>query len=103
MDEKMKQYKWDNKEPIMAHEILFTYTSSMDYDMDRLIMLERNNRIIILEGSHCSCYDFDDCTWEATEFDYYDNENIEKFLAQDDDYYGIRVKALEFFKEYKGR
>lgn len=70
--------------------------------MNRLVMLERNNKIIILEGSHCSCYDFDECNWEATEFDYYDNENIEKFLTQYD-CYGIRTKALEFFKEYKGR
>ncbi len=101
MEEKeiMKQYKWDNKEPIMAHEILFTYTSSLDYDMDRLIMLKRDGKLIFLEGSHCSCFDFDECTWEATEFDYYDNENIKKFLMQYD-YYHLREKALEFFKDY---
>ena len=36
----MKQYRWKNKESIMAHNILYACTSEEDFRMGRLIILE---------------------------------------------------------------
>jgi len=101
-EEKMKQYRWDNKKEILAHDILYTCTTTCDYSMDRIIVLEKDNKLIFLEGGHCSCYDFDETKWEATEFDRYDSESIIKFLQVDDDFDSgyLRKRTLEFLKYY---
>lgn len=96
----MKQYRWKNKESIMAHNILYACTSEKDYDMRRLIILENVSQYghyTILEGGHCSCYDFDETEWEATEFD--SKKELLKFLSLED-YLGLRKKALNFMKSY---
>ena len=55
------------------HEILITVTSEPDYQMERKILLEEGvgdgvqwGEYLLLEGSHCSCYDFDETYWEGT-------------------------------------
>jgi hypothetical protein len=54
---------------IPIHKIIFTLTSEEDYSMQRLIVAEDFPKLgdfIILYGSHCSCYDFDETEWDAT-------------------------------------
>ena len=63
-----------NKLNINPHNILFSYTSKEDYEMDRIIILEGEIRgidhegYIVLEGGHCSCYDFDETDWNGTSY-----------------------------------
>ena len=60
---------------IQLHNILVTVTSYPDYEMDRKILLDyqwysnspdKEVDYVVIEGSHCSCYDFDETQWEAT-------------------------------------
>lgn len=97
----MKQYRWKNKESIMAHNILYACTSEEDFRMGRLIILEDTPQYgyyTVLEGEHCSCYDFDETEWEATEFD--SKEELLKFLSLEDYYHGLRETALKFMESY---
>ena len=92
----MKEYSWENKKPIMASNIIYAVTSELDYEMNRLIILEENYKYIILEGSHCSCYDFDEVIWNATEFK--DLKEMKKYLNAEN--WGLRRKAFEFMNYY---
>lgn len=92
----MKEYVWENKKPILAHNIIYAVTSEQDYEMSRLIILEENYKYIVLEGSHCSCYDFDETTWDATEFE--DLKEMKKYLNAEN--WGLRRKAYEFMNYY---
>lgn len=54
---------------IKPHNIVVAFTSEPDYEMSRHILLEiKYDSYILLEGHHCSCYDFDDTEWEAIEY-----------------------------------
>lgn len=72
----MKNYSEANKfvkEGIKPHQILFAWTSEQDYEMERKILLEYVDNMgcddyLLLEGFHCSCYDFDDTEWEGTTY-----------------------------------
>lgn len=71
----LKKRDWKTLE-IKPHNIIFAYTSEPDYEMERRILLEiKYNEYVILEGGHCSCYDFDDTEWEAIQ---YDSEELAK-------------------------
>lgn len=64
----MKRFDLDNFN-ILPHHILIAKTSQPDYEMSRRILLEISyDRYVVVEGYHCSCYGFDDSTWEATEY-----------------------------------
>jgi len=61
------------KEKIKLHNIIFCYTSEIDYEMSRYLLIEGLDDIgyddyILVEGYHCSCYDFDDTEWEAIKY-----------------------------------
>ncbi|NRD80330.1 hypothetical protein HPT25_23695 [Bacillus sp. BRMEA1] len=59
---------------IKPHHIVVACTSKPDYEMNRQILLENDHgTFVVLEGYHCSCYDFDDTEWEAIE---YTNEEL---------------------------
>lgn len=61
----MEKLYWKNID-IKPHNIMVACTSYPDYDMSRQILLQTEyDTYIVLEGSHCSCYDFDDTEWEA--------------------------------------
>lgn len=54
---------------IDASTIVFAYTTPNDYEMSRFLLLEKDyDTYIIVEGDHCSCYDFEDIEWTAMEY-----------------------------------
>jgi hypothetical protein len=88
----MKKVEWKTLD-IKPHHIVVAWTSEPDYEMSRLILLEKEyNVFIVLEGSHCSCYDFDDTEWEAIE---YTKDELTKLatikIGEDFDYYGDKA------------
>ncbi|EGT5649372.1 hypothetical protein [Clostridium botulinum] len=79
----MKKVDWRNLD-IKPHNIVIAHTTEPDYEMGRQILLEfeddEDDKVVILEGWHCSCYDFDDTEWEAIE---YTREEIIKLANAD--------------------
>lgn len=79
----MKKYNGNIKE-LYPHNVVFAWTSDQDYDMERLILLEDLPGIdhfdgyVVLEGSHCSCFGFDETSWDAVE---YSREELQKLSA----------------------
>lgn len=71
----MKKIDWKELD-IKPHHISVAITSYPGYEMSRRILLETAyGEHIILEGWHCSCYDFDETEWEAIQ---YDSEELKK-------------------------
>ncbi len=65
---------------IPIHKVVFTLTSDIDYSMERLIFVgdyPDDGQYLMVEGSHCSCYGFDDTEWTAT---YLEEEELKKLL-----------------------
>lgn len=66
--------KYDlKKEDIKLHNIIIANTSEPDYEMSRWLLLEglpnlKYNEYVIVEGGHCSCYDFDETIWDAMKY-----------------------------------
>lgn len=61
---------------IRAADILFASTSNLDYEMSRVILVEnKNGGFLVLDGAHCSCYEFEDTEWEAI---HYTEEELKK-------------------------
>lgn len=53
---------------IELHDIVVAVTSEPDYEMSRNILLEYKGEYVIIEGSHCSCYNFDETEWYVTKY-----------------------------------
>jgi hypothetical protein len=56
---------------LQPFNVMVAETSQPDYEMSRNILLERLKGLeygeyVLLEGGHCSCYDFDETQWDAT-------------------------------------
>lgn len=75
----MKEIKGFNIADIKISDIVFVATSDPDYQMSRTMLVEnyswrsnieapQNHDWIIVRGSHCSCYGFDETEWEATAY-----------------------------------
>ena len=96
----MRKYELKGKD-IKLHNILFATTSTEDYEMSRLILLERMpdtdyDEYVLIEGWHCSCYEFDDTEWEAIIFS---REELNK-LTQAEPYSNERKQLNDFWKAY---
>lgn len=84
----MRNYENANrlkKEGIKPHQILVAITSEPDYEMDRKMLLEnieglKQDEYLVLEGFHCSCYDFDDTDWSGA---IYNKEELSKLAKAD--------------------
>jgi hypothetical protein len=62
----IKDFRLEN---VPQHKIAFAATSEPDYSMDRVIVAEDwpdYGDVTIINGSHCSCYGFDETSWDAT-------------------------------------
>ena len=78
---------------IEPSNILFASTSDPDYEMDRIILLDNGcEEYIVVEGGHCSCYDFDETEWYATG---YTKDELKKLADS-------RCKEDMFWKMVKG-
>lgn len=71
------------KEGFKPHQILVTITSEPDYEMNKRMLLTdisglEYGEYLILEGGHCSCYDFDETDWDGTIYE----ENELRKIAQ---------------------
>jgi len=59
------------KKGIKPHQILIVITNESDYETYRRILLTdieglEVGEYLLLEGEHCSCYDFDETDWHGT-------------------------------------
>ena len=75
----MEKIKID-KNDLKIHNFVIVYTSPIDYEMQRYCLLEDikgldYDEYVIVEGGHCSCYDFDETEWEYFK---YDKEELKK-------------------------
>ena len=97
----MDKYKIKGK-IIELHNILFSKTTEIDYEMSRLILLEnmpdtKYGEYVLAEGYHCSCYGFDETDWDCMVVT---DEELKKILKGKQ--YGLRKDLKEFYKEYVG-
>jgi hypothetical protein len=57
---------------IPHHEISVVVSSQIDYEMERYLLADdypHTNEFTIIQGSHCSCYGFDETQWEAITYE----------------------------------
>ena len=98
----MKKYEIKNKTDLKMHNILFCTTSKEDYEMERLMLLEYmpdcEHQYVLVEGYHCSCYDFDECTWYAIELN---QDELIKLLKNVEEYETLRKELKDFLINYK--
>lgn len=93
-----------NNMDIKPHNIVAARTSTIDYEMDRQILLEdvdgldysQGEHFLLLDGSHCSCYDFDETDWNATA---YTIDEIKSLALAD---YNQRDLFWQTVREYLG-
>ena len=67
----MKKIKNFNILSIPIYKIVFITTSNPEYEMNRTMLVENYPEFrdfVLVDGWHCSCYDFDDTTWEAIQY-----------------------------------
>ena len=83
----MKKYQEGrlNKLQLQPYNIVVAETSEPDYEMSRKILLEgldglQYGEYVLLEGGHCSCYDFDETEWDAM---VYEQEELIKLANAD--------------------
>lgn len=66
--------KYDLKKGnVKFHNIVIAVTTKPDYEMNRYLLLEdlkdlEYGEFVIVEGGHCSCYDFDETQWDAIKY-----------------------------------
>lgn len=94
----MDKYNIKNKK-IELHNIVFAITSEPDYNMERLLLLEdmpdvNYDEYVLVEGSHCSCYDFDDCCWDAIKLN---RTELIKLISEND--WGVRKDLQKFIDD----
>ena len=100
----MEMYQIKNKDNIKLHNNLYAVTSERDYEMERLILLVdlediKYGEYVLVEGGHCSCYDFDETQWDALKLT---KEELENLLSNADKYGGLRYKLKRFLTYYGG-
>lgn len=95
------------KDNIKLHNIVIANTSEPDYEMSRWLLLEdleglNYDEYVIVEGSHCSCYGFDDTQWHAMK---YTKEELIKIAIDRtrEHWYKEETKFYELVLEYLGK
>ena len=93
---KKVNYKEVKTEP---RNILFASTSNQDYEMSRIILIEssKNSLYVVLRGSHCSCYGFEDIEWDA--MSYTEEQLIKLPLDCGEEERELKVFLRRFFEE----
>ena len=99
----MKKYNLKNKADIKMHNVLFaTTTSEKDYEMKRLLLLEDMpdtdyNEFVLVEGYHCSCYNFDETDWDCIKLT---KDELNKLLEKIEYWEPLRKELKEFLARY---
>jgi hypothetical protein len=65
---------------IPHHKILIAVTSEPDYEMSRVLIVEDYpewSKTTVVNGGHCSCYGFDETSWDAT---IYENDEMKPLM-----------------------
>lgn len=98
----MEKYNLKNKTDIKMHNVLFATTSERDYEMERLLLLEdmpdtEYNEFVLVEGYHCSCYDFDETNWDCTKLT---KDELNKLLEKTEEGETLRKELKEFLARY---
>lgn len=98
----MREYTIFKHINIKPHNILYAVTTKPDWEMSRLMLLEKMpeteyKEYVFVEGYHCSCYDFNDTNWEAT---VYTKEELKKLLENaDKNIYPLRARLRNFIEQ----
>lgn len=81
------------------HEVLVVSTSQPYYDMSKKILLKKGvgegvgfGEYILLEGSHCSCYDFYETSWDGTVYTKEELKSLANAEYNKDDVFWKQVK-----------
>lgn len=78
------------------HNVIVAYTTPPEYEMNRYFLLQNGwRKYIVIDGYHCSCYDFDDTDWTAIE---YTEEELETLSKAD---YNLRGDARIFWEQVR--
>ena len=98
-----------NKEKINLHNIIFAITTNIDYEMTRYYLLGdledlKYDEFVVLEGHHCSCYDFDDTEWEALKFSRIELLSLAQLKQKSNNSWSIEEKKfyrfiIDYFNE----
>lgn len=99
------------KDDIKLHNVVIAITTKPDYEMTRWMLLEplcndelnkkTNDRYIICEGYHCSCYNFDDTKWEYCSYTKEElNKLVEAKLKKQNYWYHEEKQFYELIKDY---
>jgi len=80
--ENANRFKYEGIKP---HQIVVVVTSEPDYEMERKLLLTDVEGLEwreywLLEGYHCSCYDFDETEWSGT---IYTSDELRKLAKAD--------------------
>ena len=101
--------KYDLKKgEIKFHNIVIAITSEPDYEMERWLLLENLKDIkygeyVVVNGYHCSCYNFDDTDWEATKYTEEELKKIAKDRVERKTCLGGEEHFYKLVLEYLGR
>lgn len=99
----MEEYNLKNKTDIKMHNVVFATTSSaVGWKMKRLLLLEdmpdtKIDEFVLVEGEHCSCYDFDETNWDCTKLT---KDELNKLLEKIEDLGTLRKELKEFLARY---
>ncbi len=97
----MKKYELKSNEINLYKIIFVTTTSDTGWDEDRLFLLEdmpntERGNVVLAEGGHCSCYDFDEVVWSCWELSY---SELEKLLEKSSSYDKCRLYLRRYLKD----
>ena len=97
----MYKYKIENKNDIKVYNVVFAVSNlPCSFEEERLLLLEdmpgtKPFEYVLVEGYHCSCYDFNDIEWECLVLTI---DELERILINADG--PLRRKLKEFLKDY---
>lgn len=89
---------------VRLDNVIVAYTTQPEYEMNRYFLLEGEYRqhegryqhhYIVVDGYHCSCYNFDETDWTAIEYP----ESELETLAQAD--YNYEGDVAPFWKQVR--
>ena len=97
----MRNYDLKNVK-IELHNVVFSTTTPENYEMSRLLLLEKMpqtkwDEYVLVEGGHCSCYGFDETQWDATVFS---EAEMDKLMEREQ-YDRTRKELREFWNKYR--